>query len=81
MAATVSPSGGTVQIWTVIIMLVTGAIVFLGQYNVVEIFSSYIGIARTLAIVTAAVLVFPNIREFTSGLVPQIPQDIWWLTS
>ena len=81
MAGTVSPSGGTVQIWTVIIMLVTAAIVFLGQYNVVEIFSSYIGIARTLAIVTAAVLVFPNTREFTSGLVPQIPQDIWWLTS
>jgi len=44
-------------------------------------FHRKIGIARTLAVVTVAVLVFPNIREFTSGLVPQIPQGFWWLTS
>ncbi|MBE9182478.1 Nramp family divalent metal transporter [Oculatella sp. LEGE 06141] len=69
-------TGGTVQLWTVIIILVTAAIVFLGQYNVVETFSSYVGIARTLAVVTAAVFVFPNLGNLTSGLVPQIPQDV-----
>lgn len=69
-------TGGTVQLWTVIIILVTAAIVFLGQYNVVETFSSYVGIARTLAVVTAAIFVFPNVRELASGLVPQIPQDV-----
>jgi len=69
-------TGGTAQLWTVIIILVTAAIVFLGQYNVVETFSSYVGIARTLAVVTAAIFVFPNARELASGLVPQVPQDV-----
>ncbi len=69
-------TGGTVQLWTVIIILVTAAIVFLGQYNVVEKFSSFVGIARTLAVVTAAIFVFPNVRELASGLLPQIPQDV-----
>lgn len=69
-------TGGTVQLWTVIIILVTAAIVFLGQYNLVETFSSYIGITRTLAVVTAAVLVFPQLRNFASGLIPQIPQNV-----
>lgn len=67
---------GTVQLWTVIIILVTAAIVFLGQYNVVEKVSSYIGIARTLAVVIAAIFVFPNFRDLASGLLPQIPQNI-----
>jgi Mn2+/Fe2+ NRAMP family transporter len=69
-------TGGTVQLWTVIIILVTAAIVFLGQYNVVEKFSSFVGIARTLAVVTAALFVFPNVRELTTGLLPQVPQDV-----
>ncbi|MBW4518046.1 MAG: Nramp family divalent metal transporter [Timaviella obliquedivisa GSE-PSE-MK23-08B] len=67
--------GGTVQLWTIIIILVTAAIVFLGQYHVVEKISSLIGIARTLAIVIAALLVFPNVRELASGLIPQIPPN------
>ncbi|MGG6295648.1 Nramp family divalent metal transporter [Leptolyngbya sp. AN02str] len=69
-------TGGTVQLWTVIIIVVTAAIVFLGQYNVVETFSSYVGIARTLAVVIAAILVFPSVQDLASGLVPQIPQDV-----
>lgn len=69
-------AGGTAQLWTVIIILVTAAIVFLGQYNVVEKVSSYVGIARTLAVVTAAIFVFPSVRDLASGLVPQIPQDV-----
>lgn len=67
---------GTVQLWTVVIILVTAAIVFLGQYDVVEKFSSAIGIARTLAVVAAAFFVFPNAREFTLGLLPQVPQAV-----
>ncbi|MBD2355261.1 Nramp family divalent metal transporter [Tolypothrix sp. FACHB-123] len=69
-------SGGTVQLWTVIIIVVTAAIVFLGQYNLVEKISSYIGIARTIAVVAAAIFVFPNFRKLASGLVPQVPQDV-----
>ncbi|WP_373547474.1 Nramp family divalent metal transporter [Chamaesiphon sp.] len=69
-------TGGTVQLWTVIIILVTAAIVLLGQYDVVEKLSSFIGIARTLAIVAAAIFVFPNVRDLAAGLLPQIPQDV-----
>jgi len=69
-------TGGTVQLWTVIIILVTAAIVFLGQYEGVEKISSYVGIARTIAVVAAAVVVLPNLGQLTSGLVPQIPSDV-----
>lgn len=74
--ALILATGGTVQLWTVIIIVVTASIVFLGQYSVVEKLSSYIGIARTIAVVTAAILVFPKLGQLSSGLVPQIPQDV-----
>ncbi|MEI2580876.1 Nramp family divalent metal transporter [Scytonema sp. PRP1] len=69
-------TGGTAQMWTVIIILVTAAIVVLGQYSVVEKISSYIGIARTVAVVVAAIFVFPNIQQLAGGLVPQIPNNV-----
>ncbi|GJD17036.1 iron transporter [Rivularia sp. IAM M-261] len=69
-------TGGTVQLWTVIIIVVTAAIVLLGQYNVVEKISSYVGIARTIAVVSAAIFVFPQVRQLAAGLVPQIPKNV-----
>jgi len=69
-------TGGTVKLWTVIIIAVTAAIVFMGQYEVVEKISSIIGIGRTLAVVAAAIFIFPNVRQLTAGLVPQIPQNV-----
>lgn len=69
-------TGGTVQLWTVIIILVAAAIVFLGQYDNVETISSYIGIARTIAVVVAAIVVFPSIKQLGAGVVPQIPQNV-----
>ncbi|WP_026736284.1 Nramp family divalent metal transporter [Fischerella sp. PCC 9605] len=69
-------TGGGVQLWTVIIIVVTAAIVLLGQYNVLEKISSYVGIARTIAVVTAAIFVFPSFRQLAAGLVPQIPQNV-----
>jgi len=69
-------TGGTVQLWTVIIIIVTAAIVLLGQYNVVEKISSYVGIARTVAVVSAAIFVFPNVRKLAAGIVPQIPKNV-----
>ena len=74
--ALVLVTGGTVQLWTVMIILVTAAIVFLGQYNVIEKVSSYVGIARTIAVGTAALFVFPNVKDLAFGVVPQIPQDV-----
>ncbi len=69
-------TGGTVQLWTVVIILVTAAIVFLGQYEGVEKISSYVGIARTVAVVVAAIVVFPSLGQLGSGLVPQIPSNV-----
>jgi Mn2+/Fe2+ NRAMP family transporter len=69
-------TGGTVQLWTVIIILVTAAIVLLGQYEGVEKVSSYVAIVRTLAIVTAAVIVFPKLGQLAGGVVPQIPANV-----
>lgn len=69
-------TGGTVQLWTVIIIVVTAAIVFLGQYEGVEKISSYLGVARTIAVVVAALIVFPSLGQLGSGLVPQIPADV-----
>jgi len=69
-------TGGTVQLWTVIIIIVTAAIVLLGQYDVVEKISSYVGVSRTIAVVAAAIFVFPNLRQLAAGLVPQIPQNV-----
>lgn len=69
-------TGGTVQIWTVIIIIVTAAIVLLGQYKLVEKISSYIGIGRTIAVVSAAIFVFPKVRQLAAGLVPQIPKNV-----
>lgn len=74
--ALVLVTGGSLQLWTVIIITVTAAIVLFGQYNVVEKISSYVGIARTIAVVTAAIFVFPSFRQLADGLVPQIPQNI-----
>lgn len=69
-------TGGSLQLWTVIIITVTAAIVLFGQYNVVEKISSYVGIARTVAVVAAAIFVFPSFRQLANGIVPQIPQNV-----
>jgi Mn2+/Fe2+ NRAMP family transporter len=69
-------TGGTVKLWTVIIIAVTAAIVLMGQYEVVEKISSIIGIRRTFGVVAAAIFIFPNVRQLAAGLVPQIPQNV-----
>lgn len=67
---------GPIQLWTVIIIVVTAAIVFLGQYEGIEKISSYVGIARTIAIVAAAIIIFPSLNQLMTGMVPQIPPDV-----
>ena len=69
-------TGGTVQLWTVIIIIVTAAIVLFGQYSALEKISSYVGIGRTIAVVAASIFVFPNIRQLAAGLIPEIPQNV-----
>lgn len=69
-------TGGTVQLWMVIIALVTATIVLLGQYDKIDKLASYLAVILSIAVVAAAASVFPNPGNLAAGLVPQIPQDV-----
>ncbi|MCC5638823.1 Nramp family divalent metal transporter [Nostoc sp. CHAB 5844] len=69
-------TGGTVQLWTIITVLVTAAIVLLGQYKLIEKVASYLAITLSVAVLAAALSVFPKGGELAAGLVPQLPQDV-----
>lgn len=69
-------TGGTVKLWMPIITIVTAAIIFLGQYKVIDKLASYLGIALFLAIFATAISVSPNLGEAAAGLVPQLPDQV-----
>lgn len=69
-------TGGTVKLWMAIIVIVTVTIIFLGQYSSIDKIASYLAVLLTVAVLAAAISVFPNVGNLASGLVPQIPQDV-----
>jgi Mn2+/Fe2+ NRAMP family transporter len=69
-------TGGSLQVWTVIIVLVTVAIILLGQYDKIDKGASYLAVVLTVAVLVAAISVLPNLGNLSAGLVPQIPQDV-----
>lgn len=69
-------TGGTVTLWMIIVTLVTGTIVLLGQYKNIEKLSSFLAIALSLAVLAAAISVFPKPSEIAAGLVPQLPANV-----
>ncbi|MBD2459750.1 Nramp family divalent metal transporter [Oscillatoria sp. FACHB-1407] len=74
--ALVVMTGGSLQVWTIIIVLVTATIVLLGQYSVIDKLASSLAIALSIAVLAAALSVFPNGGELAAGLVPQLPGDV-----
>ena len=72
-------TGGTTQLWMVIVVLVTVSIVLLGQYDKIDKVASYMAILLTAAVLVAAVSVLPNLGNLSAGLVPQIPPDVNYL--
>jgi len=66
---------GSVQLWTIIIVIVTAAIVLMGQYKNIDKIASNLAVALSITVLAAAVSVFPKPGELTAGLVPQFPAD------
>ncbi|MGC1306242.1 MAG: Nramp family divalent metal transporter [Phormidesmis sp.] len=69
-------TGGTVQMWMIIIVLVTVSIVLLGQYDKIDKAASYLAILLTVAVLVTAISVLPNLSNLAAGLVPQVPPDV-----
>ena len=69
-------TGGTVKLWTIIIVVVTAALIFLGQYDKIDKAASYLAVILSVAVLAAAFSVFPQVGELGSGIVPQLPSDV-----
>ena len=72
--------GGNPIMWTVIVTLVVGAILFVKQvYQFIEKVLIVIVALMGIAFVVSAFMVNPEWNEAANGLVPLIPEDAWLL--
>lgn len=69
-------TGGSKKLITVLIIVVTGLIVLLGRYKLVEVLASICGVLLSLAVITAAITIFPDGKKMVEGLVPTLPQTV-----
>ena len=69
-------TGGSILFITVSIIVITGVIVLIGKYKLVEMVASVCGVLLSVAVVAAAISIFPDGREMVQGLVPRVPADI-----
>jgi len=69
-------TGGTVQLWMIIIVVVTASIILLGQYKSIDKLASYLAVVLSIAVLSAALSVFPKGSELAAGLVPQLPAQV-----
>ncbi|MDD5703029.1 MAG: Nramp family divalent metal transporter [Dehalococcoidales bacterium] len=65
---------GDPALYSILIILVSLAIVVTGRYRVVEKVTSVMAIILVLAAITAAVMVFSSAGELMAGLIPHIPE-------
>ncbi len=68
--AIILATGGTVKMWMVIVTLVTATIVLLGQYKNIDKLASFLAVALSLAVLSAAISIFPQPGDLAAGLVP-----------
>lgn len=72
--------GGNPIMWTVIVTLVVGAILFVKQvYQVIEKVLIVIVALMGIAFVVSAFMVNPEWNEAANGLIPTIPENAWLL--
>lgn len=72
--------GGNPIMWTVIVTLVVGAILFVRHvYQVIEKMLIVIVALMGIAFVVSAFMVNPEWNEAANGLIPQIPENSWLL--
>jgi len=74
--AAILVTGGSIAIWMSAIVIVGAAIVLLGGYGAVEKLAVVLGVALSLAVLAAAISVFPEPESLARGLVPQLPPGL-----
>lgn len=67
---------GSFQFWAIAFLAISIILVFLGKYRAVELISIVMALVITVALVIAALLIFPGIDILAAGLVPSLPPDI-----
>jgi Mn2+/Fe2+ NRAMP family transporter len=68
--------GGSITVITVAIISVTGVIVLLGKYSIVERIASICGILLSLSVMVAAISIMPDGKKIIEGLIPQLPNEV-----
>jgi Mn2+/Fe2+ NRAMP family transporter len=69
-------TGGSKKMITLLIIVITGFIVLLGRYKLVEMLASVWGIVLSLTVITAAITIFPDGRKMIEGLMPTLPDSV-----
>lgn len=69
-------TGGSKKMITLLIIVMTGLIVLLGRYKLVEMLASVCGIVLSLAVITAAITIFPDGKKIVEGLMPTLPDAV-----
>lgn len=67
---------GGFQFWAIIFLLISITLVFFGKYRGVELISIVMALVITIALVTAAILIFPGINILAAGLIPSLPPNV-----
>lgn len=67
---------GSFQFWAIVFLAISVALVFFGKYRAVELISIVMALVITVALVTAAILIFPRIDVLAAGLIPSLPSDV-----
>lgn len=67
---------GSFQLWAIAFLLISIILVFLGKYRAVELISIVMALIITVALVSAALIIFPGIDMLAAGLVPSLPPDV-----
>ena len=68
--------GGAGSYLTFAIIIVTGLIVFIGKYNLIEMLASICGVLLSLAVMVAAISIFPDGKAMVEGLIPRLPDNV-----
>lgn len=69
-------TSGSKAVITIAIIVITGAIVIIGKYKLVEWLASLCGILLSVAVTAAAISIFPDGKEMIKGLLPTLPESV-----
>lgn len=69
-------TGGSKELITFLIIVITGLIVLLGRYKLVEMLAVVCGVLLSLAVMTAAITIFPDGKKMIEGLMPILPESV-----